>query len=164
MSSPNPPGSESSADREAPGLSLVGSIMTRHVITIAMDDTLRTVRSLFDLHRFHHLVVVDRGRAVGVVSDRDLLRHLSPFLGQGSERTLDLSTLDRKVHQAMSRRLISVKEHTRVEEAGQLMLQHTISCLPVLDEAGGCVGIVTSHDVMRWCLQGKCAIDLGRAA
>lgn len=142
----------------------VASIMTRRVISVCMDDTVRAVRDLFERHRFHHVVVVDDGRAVGVVSDRDLLRHLSPFVGQGAERPLDRATLERKVHQVMTRKLICVKEDVLIEEAGQLMLHHTISCLPVLDEAGTCVGILTTHDIMRWCLQGKCRVDYGRAA
>lgn len=145
-------------------MNLVGTIMTRHVVTVGMDDSLRKVRDLFDHHRFHHVVVVDEGRAVGVVSDRDLLKHISPFLNQGAERQLDRSTLEKKVHQIMSRRLISVREGMFVEEAGQLMLHHTISCLPVLDDQGVCVGILTSHDVMRWCLQGKCKVRFGEAA
>lgn len=145
-------------------MNLVGTIMTRHVVSVGLDDTIRKVRDLFDHHRFHHVVVVDDGRAVGVVSDRDLLRHISPFLNQGAERQLDRSTLDKKVHQIMSRRLISVMEGMFVEEAGQLMLHHTISCLPVLDPHGACIGIVTSHDVMRWCLQGKCKVPFGEAA
>jgi acetoin utilization protein AcuB len=144
--------------------SLVSSIMTRRVIAVSMDDTVSTVRHLFERHRFHHVVVVDKGRAVGVVSDRDLLHHISPFVGQGAERPLDRATLDRKVHQVMTRKLVWVKEDVFIEEAGQLMLHHTISCLPVLDEAGACVGILTTHDVLRWCLQGKCKVDYGGKA
>lgn len=148
----------------SPAMNLVGAIMTRHVVTVGLDDPLRAIRDLFDRHRFHHVVVVEGGRAVGVVSDRDLLRHVSPFLNLGAERPLDRSTLDRKVHQIMSRKMVSATEAMFIEEAGRLLLHHSISCLPVLDDRGMCIGIVTIHDVVRWCLQGKCRMPMGEAA
>lgn len=160
----NTPARPDAPARDDSAMNLIGTIMTRRVMTLRMDDTLRQVRDLFDRHRFHHAVVVEDGRAVGIVSDRDLLKHLSPFLDQGAERPLDRGTLERKVHQIMTRKLISVTEGMFVEQAGQLMLHHTISCVPVLNAHGACIGIVTSHDVMRWCLQGKCKTPFGEAA
>ena len=47
-------------------------------------------RGLFDRHGFHHLLVTEQSRLVGLVSDRDLLRALRPFIGKLSERPLDL--------------------------------------------------------------------------
>ncbi len=60
----------------------VQQVMTGHVVSVSMDDTLETVRNLFASHRFHHVVVMEDCKIVGVISDRDLLRHLSPFAGQ----------------------------------------------------------------------------------
>lgn len=130
----------------------VGTIMTRHVVTVSMDDTVKHVREVFESVRFHHLVVLEGGRVVGVVSDRDLLRHLSPFVGKINERVQDSNTLERKVHQIMSRRLVSCGEGTTLAEAGRLMLDHRVSCLPVLTVSGACAGIVTMCDVMEWSL------------
>jgi acetoin utilization protein AcuB len=130
----------------------VGTIMTRHVVTIGMDDSVRKVRDIFASMKFHHLVVVEHGKVVGVVSARDLLKNLSPFLGTLGERTQDLTVLRRKVHQIMTRRLVSVTEETTLREAGSLMLEHRVSCLPVLDASGACVGILTQHDLLSWAL------------
>ncbi len=138
----------------------VGSIMTRHMTTVSMDDTLRRVRDIFESSRFHHLVVVEHKRAVGVISDRDLLKNLSPFIGKISERAQDSFTLNRMVHQIMTRRLVSCVEETTLTEAGRLMNEHKVSCLPVLDGAGACIGIVTVRDIMEWSLA-RCAGDGG---
>lgn len=131
----------------------VAQIMTRNVVTIGMDDSLRAVRSLFNTHKFHHLVVIDRGRAVGMISDRDLLKHLSPFLDKGSERPQDTASLNLRAHQIMTRQLVACVEATSIHEAGQLMLGRGVSCLPVLDAEGRCKGIVTLHDLLRWSVE-----------
>jgi acetoin utilization protein AcuB len=130
----------------------VGDIMTRHVVTVTPDDTLRHVREVFESCRFHHLVVVEQGRVVGILSDRDLLKNISPFLGRLAERTMDRSCLTRHVHQIMSRRVISVVETTPVADAARRMLDHRVSCLPVTDADDACVGILTVHDMLNWAL------------
>lgn len=128
----------------------VDAIMSRHVVTVSMDSTLRHVRDLFADHGFHHAVVTEHRRVVGIVSDRDLLANISPFLGKPSERAVDAASLDRRVHQIMSRHLVSVTHDTPVTDAARAILEHRISCLPVLDAEGACVGIVTWRDVLRW--------------
>ncbi len=146
----------------------VETIMTRHVVTVTMDDTVRHVREVFQSVGFHHLVVTDNGKAAGVLSDRDLLKNISPFVGKVTERTQDRFTLDRKVHQIMSRRLVSCSISTTVGQAASLMLDRRVSCLPVLDEAGHCVGIVSLRDVVGWalvqCAGGPNACELNKAA
>lgn len=129
------------------------TIMTRHVVTVGMDDELGTIRKVFDQFRFHHVVVVDKCRVVGVISDRDLLANLSPFLGKPSERTMDLASLHRRAHQIMTRALISARPETPVGDAALTMINNKISCLPVLNQHGACVGIVTMRDLLRWSLQ-----------
>lgn len=130
----------------------VGAIMTRDVVTVSPDDSLRQVRAIFESLKFHHVMVVEHGRLVGVVSDRDLLKNLSPFVGTGAERTQDLASLNRKVHQVMTRRLVTATESMPVPEAGRLMIDHRVSCLPVLNARGGLAGIVTLRDLLQWAL------------
>ena len=146
----------------------VETIMTRHVVTVSMDETLRHVRELFHSVRFHHLVVVEKGRVVGVISDRDLLKNVSPFVGKATERTQDSFTLERKVHQIMSRRLVSCGPEIGIGQAGRLMLDHKVSCLPVLNGTGACIGIVTMRDILEWslvqCLGGSTSCRLPEAA
>lgn len=131
----------------------VGDIMTRSPVTITMDTTMETVRSIFETRRFHHLVVVGPDhRTVGVLTDRDLLRTVSPFVGKLAERSADLASLQRRAHQVMSRKLIAARPNTLLRAASRVMLDYNISCMPVVDKDLRCVGIVTVRDVVRWSL------------
>ncbi len=132
----------------------IDQIMTRGTITVGMDDNLQMVRDLFEEHAFHHLLVIEQGKLVGVISDRNLLRNVSPFLGKMSERPEDMATLNRRVHQIMTRKLITITAETHVDAAAQVMLEHGVSCLPVLTADGRVVGIVTSHDLLRALVHG----------
>lgn len=128
----------------------VSSIMSRGAVTIAPDDSLHVVSRLFEERRFHHLVVVDRGKAIGVISHRDLLKHISPFVGTLSEKSRDVWTLDKRVHQVMTRTIVWAEPESSITDAALLMAANRISCLPILDEKGRPVGIVTTLDILRW--------------
>jgi len=123
--------------------------MTRHPVTVSLDETLGRVRDLFQRHQFHHLLVVADGRLVGVVSDRDLLKALSPNLGSLSENSRDLATLNKRVHQIMSRHLRVLPEDATVEDAIKLFNSERISCIPVVDHNHAAVGILSWRDIMR---------------
>ncbi|MFY0665531.1 MAG: CBS domain-containing protein [Natronospirillum sp.] len=127
----------------------VADIMTRKVVSIGMDDTLAEVKTIFDNTRFHHLLVIQSGNLVGVVSDRDLLKAISPNLGTAAETPKDLATLDKKVHQVMTRKPIVVNETAAVHEAVSLINEHGVSCLPVVNDAGKMVGILSWRDIFR---------------
>ncbi len=126
----------------------INEIMVRRLATIRMDDDVKRVKDLFEEHGFHHLLVLEKGRLLGVVSDRDLLRNLSPFIGKLAEKPRDLATLNRRVHQIMTRKPITVSPETSVEAAVDVMLEQHVSCLPVVTEDGNLVGIVSSRDLL----------------
>ena len=128
----------------------VGSIMTTRVVSVEMDDRLDVVKKIFDTLKFHHLLVLDdRGALKGVVSDRDLLKALSPYVGSVAENARDIATLNKRVHQIMSRNLITLRRRASVAEAIQLFLDHRISCIPIVDEALKPVGILSWRDVLK---------------
>lgn len=128
------------------------TIMTRHVVTVRMDDSLEAVRDLFERFKFHHAVVLDQCRVVGVISDRDLLKNVSPFVGKPTERALDSASLRKRVHQVMTRNVVTGSPDMPAGDATLLMLNSRVSCLPVVDKLGACVGIVTVRDMLRWAL------------
>jgi acetoin utilization protein AcuB len=128
----------------------VDSIMTRRVVSVEMDDRLDVVKKIFDALKFHHLLVLDdRGTLKGVVSDRDLLKALSPYVGSAAENARDTATLNKRVHQIMSRNLITLQPRASISEAVQLFLDHRISCIPIIDEALKPVGILSWRDVIK---------------
>lgn len=127
--------------------------MSRAPVTVGPDITLATVRRLFESHHFHHILVVDDKRLVGVVSDRDLLKALSPYLGTLSETQRDLATLNKHVHQIMSHQPVVVQADCGLRPAAELMLTHGVSCLPVVDEARRPVGILSWRDLLPLLMQ-----------
>jgi len=125
-------------------------IMTARVVTVEMDDRLEVVKEIFDTMNFHHLLVVDEHKKLsGVVSDRDLLRALSPYVGSAAETERDLATLNKRVHQIMSRRPITLREQSAVTEAVNLLLAHRISCIPIVDDEFKPIGIVSWRDLLK---------------
>ena len=128
---------------------LVREIMSTRIVTVEMDDRLKEVKEIFDSARFHHLLVVEEGQLQGVVSDRDLLRALSPFIGSIVETPRDVGTLKRQVHQIMSRKPITLRADNTVADAVNLFLAHSISCIPIVDDALRPVGIVSWRDILK---------------
>jgi len=127
----------------------VEKIMSKTVVTIERDDSLRVVKEIFDNVWFHHLLVVESGKLFGVISDRDLLKALSPNIGTISERTKDLATLNKRVHQIMTRKLVTLSLKTSIYDAIEIFNSHKISCIPVVDEENKPVGIISWRDILK---------------
>jgi acetoin utilization protein AcuB len=125
-------------------------VMTTRIVTVAMDDRLEVVKEIFDTMHFHHLLVTDEhGKLSGIVSDRDLLRALSPYVGSAAETARDLATLNKRVHQIMSRHPITLQPQSTAAEAVSLLLAHRISCVPIVDDDFKPVGIVSWRDLLK---------------
>jgi acetoin utilization protein AcuB len=125
-------------------------LMTARLVTVEADDTLETIKHIFDSVKFHHLLVIDSSKKlIGVISDRDLLRALSPYVGTPSENARDLATLKKRAHQIMTREPITLPPDATVDEAIGLFLDRRISCIPIVDERLRAVGILSWRDVLR---------------
>lgn len=133
---------------KATAQSKIRDIMVTRVATIDIDTPLKEIKDIFEKARFHHLPVLDNGNLVGVISDRDVLRAISPFLGTLSERATDTATLNKKAHQIMSRQPITARPDETVKSAADIMLVKRLSCLPVM-EKNKLVGILTLKDIVK---------------
>ncbi len=131
------------------GLTTVGEIMTSKVVTVEMDDSLEVIRDIFRKVKFHHLIVVDGEKIVGVLSDRDFLKAISPYVNTMSETNRDRATLEKRAHQIMSHYPVTVQKSCQTQTAAKLMLDRRVSCLPVTMPDGILVGVVTWKDVFR---------------
>jgi len=128
----------------------LGEIMTARVVTVEFDDSLATVKEIFDSLRFHHLLVIGSDKKLcGVISDRDLLRAISPYVGTPSETARDSATLKKRAHQIMTRSPLALHAEASLEDAIQLLLEHRVSCIPIVDEGFRAVGIVSWRDIVR---------------
>ena len=133
----------------------VREVMSRRLVTVGIDDDLLAIGERFATTGFHHLLVVSGTKLLGVISDRDLLRTVSPFIGTLAERTQDRETLRRKAHQLMTRDPITVNPEDEVQTAAIFLVDKKISCLPVVSDEGELEGIVTWRDLLRAVAVGK---------
>lgn len=127
----------------------VSQIMTEKIVTVELDDKLEVVKEIFDNLKLHHLLVTENDLLFGVLSDRDLLRSLSPNLGKLSETAKDKETLHKRVHQIMTRKPITLAPDAPITDAVTLLITHNISCIPIVDEQFKPVGIISWRDVMK---------------
>ena len=127
----------------------VAAVMNPVFASVQSEELMDLVHDVMCLGRVRHLPVVDGGRLVGVVSQRDLLAAgLSQALEfDGTQRRRFLRSV--AVSDVMSGAPITADADLSLEGAAKLMLAHRIGCLPVIDEKGVPVGIVTETDLLR---------------
>lgn len=127
----------------------VGEIMRREFVSLQVDDRLDFVQDVMNLGQIRHLPVLDQGKLVGIVSQRDLLAHsLSKALDfEPQHRRAFLKSVD--VAETMARSVVSVGPETPIQEAARLMIRHRIGCLPVVTADDVPVGLLTETDLIR---------------
>jgi acetoin utilization protein AcuB len=126
---------------------LVRDVLTPNVISVSPKTTLPEAVRLMRERGIRHLPVVEDGKLVGIVSDRDLKRAMaSPATSlEVHELTYLLNRL--AVGEIMTRTVITIGAMFPVEEAARLMVMEKVSALPVTD-ADRLIGIVTETDVL----------------
>ncbi len=127
---------------------LVKDWMTRDPVTVTDETSMMKAIHLMKQNRFRRLPVMHQNHLVGIITDRDL-KEASP----SKATTLDVHELyyllaELQVKDIMTRNPLTVSSEETVEHAAQLMLENTISGLPVVDD-GQLVGILTQSDVFR---------------
>lgn len=130
----------------------VADIMTRKLISVAPDLSIGELQPMFNQFHIHHLLVVEEGHLVGVISDRDVLRNVSPFAHTAAAERKDDFTLTRKAHQIMSKNLATVSSQMGIRDACDVMLRSGVSLLPVVDH-GKLVGVLSWRDILRYFIQ-----------
>jgi len=124
-------------------------IMSFPVASVELEDTLKTVKSLLDKAKFNHVLVVENGKLMGVISDRDVYRVMSPTLGTPLETHRDVQAMNRVVHTFMTRKPLTLRKTNNMFDAVDLFLTHKISCIPIVDSENHVEGIVTKKDILK---------------
>ncbi len=128
----------------------VASIMSREIISLDLDNTLNDAKKIFESNNIHHIIIInDDLTLAGLITDRDLYKHLSPAIGTSKESREDAAMLRKKVHQIMERELITATADLPLNEAAYLFHKHHISCLPIINENNCPVGIITWRDIIK---------------
>ena len=121
------------------GVMVISDIMTTALVTACPDDLVDATLYDMKLARIRHLPVVDdRGRLVGIVSDRDVL------LAMGAAETKNVYLRD-----IMTRNVETVSEDATAATGVALMLRKRIGSLPVVGDEGQLLGVVTETDFLR---------------
>ena len=129
---------------------LVKHIMTSEVVTFFAEQTLPLAEDVMRIHKFRHLPVVDsQRRLLGLVTQRDVLRAQISFLTGLTEDERRARQDDVHISKLMTRDVWTVGPETLASHAGQTLLDHRYSCLPVVDRDGVLVGIVTERDFLK---------------
>lgn len=127
---------------------MIEQFMTKRIVTVEMDDSLSMVKDIFEHTKFHHILVVENGDLAGVVSDRDLFKAISFNIGTVRETDRDKATLNKKVHQVMSREAIFLRPEDSIDKALEYFNTYRISCIPILDAEDKIVGILSWRDLL----------------
>lgn len=128
----------------------VENIMSDSVHCVLPDVTLADLRETFKHVTYHHLLVAHDNQLMGVISDRDVLRMSSPFIDTAETTPHDQALLKTKAQDFMSTKLITVKKDTLIDAAAILLLEHNISCLPIVSRDDAIEGILTWKDMLKY--------------
>ncbi|MCD6371640.1 MAG: CBS domain-containing protein [Candidatus Aenigmarchaeota archaeon] len=120
----------------------VSELISKHLITIDKNSPIRNALKLMKKEGISRLLVKSKGKIVGIVTERDLMKRL------GSEKERKLSDAHIYVSSCYTKNLIKIKKDADVKEAARLMLKHSISSLIVEDEEK-IVGILTKTDLIK---------------
>ena len=127
----------------------VKEIMTKALITVRPEIPVMEARHLMVERRIRHLLVTsETGELMGIVTDRDIRLSLPSQATSLSVWELNYLLTRLTVGEVMTQSVITVGPDREARDAAQLMLDHTIGALPVMD-GGRPVGIVTETDLLR---------------
>jgi CBS domain-containing protein len=127
----------------------VSSIMTPNVITVNEKQSLREGSKVMYQHNIGGLIVLmdtsnndsaEIDKPIGIITERDIAR-LVAF-------SSTLST-DTAISEVMSKPLITINQNSSIKEVTDLMQQNGIRRLPIVDNKGKLVGIITAKDIIR---------------
>ncbi len=114
----------------------VGHWMTSNPMTAQPSDKLASIQKKMKEGKFRSIPVLSGGRVVGIVTDRDI-----------RQKTGSLD--DVQAEAAMTREVLTVTPRTSAWDAARLLAERKIGGMPVVDERGALVGIITTTDLLR---------------
>ena len=126
---------------------LVRDVMSQPPVTVEPSTLLLDAALMLRASAIRHLPVVDQGRLVGLLTDRDIQRCAPSRLIPISEEAYNAVFAETSVDRVMTREPLAVSPDATLLSAIGMMQQSRYGCLPVVDE-GHLVGILTRSDLV----------------
>jgi CBS domain-containing protein len=128
---------------------VVSDVMQCEVVSLKSGDRLDLAEDIMCLGRIRHLPVLEEGRLVGLVSQRDLLAaSLSQALDfEKSQRRTFVRSVE--IDEVMARDVETIEPGASLRDAAARMLRGKIGCLPVAKPDGTLVGLISESDLVR---------------
>jgi len=128
----------------------VGDLMTEKVVVLKETTTLQQAVRTMVSNGIRHLPVVKDGVPIAVLSDRDVRMKVSDLVDP-QERQKYMENTAVIAH--ASKPVTSATRDLPVRDAAQIFVESRIGCLPVVDDQGRLIGIVTQTDLLKWLAQ-----------
>jgi acetoin utilization protein AcuB len=126
----------------------VRGVMMSAPVTLCPEDTLEAANDLITLGRIRHIPILDNGRLVGILSQRQLLGPAATVMLGVKGKTKKALLKGFQIKDVMRFPVITTSANTTVKEAARLMAEKKVGCLPVVDE-GALIGLITATDILR---------------
>jgi CBS domain-containing protein len=128
---------------------VVKEIMMGSPVALRPEDTLDLVNDVISLGRIRHIPVLEDGRLVGLITERDLFGRAVPAIFGLKQKSKSALLKTYQIKDFMRKKVITVSPETQIKEAARLMAEKKIGCVPVVSD-GALVGLVTTTDVLRY--------------
>ena len=128
---------------------LVKNWMSKPAITIDAEASMNDAIKLLKNHNVKMLPVMEKGKLVGIVTDRDLKRASASDATSLEIHELFYIISKIKIKEIMTKKPITVPQDCTVEETAEILLKHNISGVPVIDQYHDVVGTITQNDIFR---------------
>lgn len=128
---------------------LVKNWMSKPAITIDLEASMNDAIKLLKTHNIKMLPVMEKGKLVGIVTDRDLKRASASDATSLEIHELLYLISKIKINEIMTKKPITVPEDYTVEETAEILLKHNISGVPVIDQYRDVIGTITQNDIFR---------------
>jgi CBS domain-containing protein len=119
-------------------MATLADVMRTEVIDVAPEDTLGEVAERMSAVNVGAVVVKDYGRLIGILTERDMLKAMAARV----------HTSDARVREWMTEDPLTATAEMDVEDAAQVMLEHNFRHLPIVDDNGAVIGLVSLRRVV----------------
>ncbi len=122
--------------------------MLEKLVVVEPHESIRYLAKLFDARSTHHLLVMENSVLLGIISDRDLLKAIHPNTFSDIASNTEENALNKTANQIMTPNPICINNERSIIVAAELMLEKGISALPVTDDNGRIMGLVSLKGIV----------------